>query len=333
MSIAITGWGLVTPAGLSVEENGERLRAGVALEPDRSGQSLNSESFARAGAFPLESRLRNPKNLKFMSRTVQLAMAAAMDALADSGVAVEAADRSRIGVFTASGETGIENEEFFGAYSLAWQDREPDFKYLNMRASRLVDPYFSLRTLTNAGSGLIAMELGLHGASAHFIHGETCGAQALEAACEDLSGGLCDVALCGAYDHLGGGAAYVAYAGMGLARPTGDLLLSEGAAFLILERTEDAVARGARIHGEVLAVDVRTDGGASSEAAAEAQFQVNRGDYRPSTGYVGAATALVELTVGLSIAPAGALAVFRSESWSGSSAAITAGRQHFPIER
>lgn len=321
MSIAIIAAGLVTPAGLTVSANARRIRSGTPMEPDRSGLSLNCESFARAETFDLERRLRNPKNIKFMSRAVQLAVYAALDAVEAGGLALDAVDRSRFAVHTASGETGLENEEFFGAYALAWRDREPDFKYLDVRASKLVDPYFSLRTLTNAGSGLIAMELGLHGTSCHFIHGETSGAQALEAACEDLAGGRCDLALCGAYDCLGGAAAYTAYAGRGLARPRGGLLLGEGAAFFVLERTEDAGRRSARILAEVLAVDVRA--GAGAAPAAPAAYTVERGRYSPATGYLGAATALAELAAGLELAPRGALAAFHSEAWCGSSAAIT----------
>jgi 3-oxoacyl-[acyl-carrier-protein] synthase II len=319
MSIAITGVGLITPAGLTVSENAERIRDGASVQPDRSGQSLNCESFARAASFDLDSRLRYRKNIKFMSRAVQLAMYAALDAIDASGIAMDAVDRSRFAVHTASGETGLENEEFFGAYSLAWQGREPDFKYLSVRSAKMVDPYFSLRTLTNAGSGLIAMELGLHGTSCHFIHGETSGAQALEVACEDLAGGRCDVALCGAYDHLGTAAAYIAYSARGLARPRGDLVLGEGAAFLVLERTEDAQARAARIQAEVLSVDVRA--GALADPAGV--FTVYRGAYRSATGYLGAATALAELAAGLELIPRGSLATFRSEAWCGSSAGIT----------
>jgi 3-oxoacyl-[acyl-carrier-protein] synthase II len=321
VSIAITGVGLITPAGLTARENAERIRSGVNMQPDRSNKSLNCESFARAGQFDLERRLRYPKNIKFMSRAVQLAMYAALDALDASGVSMDSVDRARFGVHTACGETGLENEEFFGAYSLAWQDREPDFKYLSLRASKMVDPYFSLRTLTNAGSGLIAMELGLHGTSCHFIHGETSGAQALEAACEDLADRRCDVALCGAYDHLGTAAAYVAYAASGFARPRGELLLGEGAAFLVLERTEDAHSRAACIQAEVLSVDVRAGGSAAPPDVTG--FSVDRGAYRPSTGYLGAATALAELAAGLELAPRAALATFRSEGWCGSAAAIT----------
>lgn len=322
MSIAITGIGLITPAGLTVEENAVRLRAGEAAQPDKSGRSVNLESFARTADFTLEPRLRYPKNIKFMGRAVQLGMMAAMDALTASGIPMDATDRSRIAVHTACGETGMENEEFFGAYSIAWQGREPDFKYLGLRATKMIDPYFSLRTLTNAGSGLLAMELGLHGTSCHFIHGETCGAQALEVACEDLADRRCDVALCGAYDHLGTEAVFIAYDGAGLVRPKGELLLGEGAAFLVLERMEDAQARDARVRGEVLGVDARPNG--SAAGCAPADFEVPRGCFRGVTSYLGAATALAELVMGLESAPAGQVGVFRSQSWCGLSAAITA---------
>ncbi|MEO8663781.1 MAG: beta-ketoacyl synthase N-terminal-like domain-containing protein [Bryobacteraceae bacterium] len=314
MSIAITGIGLITPAGLTLAENVARLAAG----PDSSG---SAERFARVAPFALEPRLRYPKNVKFMGRAVQLGMMAALDALDASGMRVMGAPTGRIAVHTACGETGMENEEFFGAYALAWQGRETDFKYLNARAVKMIDPYFSLRTLTNAGSGLIAMELGLNGPSCHFVHGETCGAMALEGACYDLLDDRCDLALCGAYDNLATAATWIAYDGMGLARPKGELVLSEGAAFLVLERTAEARARGARVMGEVVGVDVRAAAGAVG--CVPADFEVGRGAYRCVTGYLGAATALAELAMGLERADAGQVGVFRSESWCGFTAAIT----------
>jgi len=319
MSIAITGVGILTPAGQTLAENVARLQTWTKAMPDASGQR---DGFAPVAEFTLEPRLRYPKNVKFMSRSVQLGMMAALDALEGSGMRVVGAPTGRIAVHTGCGETGMENEEFFGAYSLAWQGRETDFKYLNARAAKMVDPYFSLRTLTNAGSGLIAMELGLNGPSCHFVHGETCGAMALEGACYDLLDDRCDVALCGVYDHLGTKATRIAYGGMGLARPKGELLLSEGAAFLVLERTEEARSRGARVLGEVLGVDVRS--GMEAASCEQGEFEVRPGAYRCVTGYLGAATALAELAIGLERADVGQVGVFRSQSWCGFTAAITA---------
>ncbi len=217
--------------------------------------------------FDLASSLRLPKNAKFMSRSVECAVLAAGEAIAGAG-SLGDTDPHRIGMYTGSGQTGLEPSEFFAAVELAETgDESGTYKHLGGRAARLVDRYWSLRTLANAGLGLLAAEFSARGPCNNYVQGDTASAQALAAGYFDLLEDRCDVALAGGYDCLLTPSTYLAYERAGLLSPSDPcrahrpfdrerdgLVLGEGAAFVVLERRSRAEARGGTILGEVLGV-------------------------------------------------------------------------------
>jgi 3-oxoacyl-[acyl-carrier-protein] synthase II len=217
--------------------------------------------------FDLSPSLRLPKNAKFMSRSVECAVLAAGEALACAGSLADT-DPRRIAVYTGSGQTGLEPAEFFAAMELAETgDACATYRNLGGRASRLVDRYWSLRTLSNAGLGLLAAEFSARGPCNNFVQGDTASAQALAAGYFDLLEDRCDVALAGGYDCLLTPSTYLAYERAGLLSPSppkrahrpfdrerDGLVLGEGAAFVVLERRSGAEARGATIIARLLGV-------------------------------------------------------------------------------
>ncbi|MFB3827324.1 MAG: beta-ketoacyl synthase [Bryobacteraceae bacterium] len=276
MRVAITGIGLVSACGLRPAEHVEAAvgGGGVAV-PARAWREDGVPCTAGvAPDFDIGPLLRIPKNQKFMSRQVRFAVYAAIQAVRASSLPLEGFDRTRLGVYTGSGQTGLEYQEFFPALFAAWTSgREMDYKHLGGRASRLIDPYFSLRTLSNSGVGLLSAELAAQGASGNFVHSETASVSALNAACWDLAEGRCDAAVAGGYDSLVNPSVLLAYSGAGLISRSGrcrpfdagrdGLVPSEGAAFFVLERVEDAASRGASAWGEILGVG---DGGETTPA-------------------------------------------------------------------
>jgi 3-oxoacyl-[acyl-carrier-protein] synthase II len=413
MKIAVTGIGLVTPLGLCSQTNLEHSRAGnSAIGPltrfDVTGHACTAA--AEVPEFELVNLLRLPKNIKYMTRPVQCAMYAAIEALRLGALPVNLLPPERFAIYTGSGNTGLEYDEFFKALSLAWaDDREYDYKHLGGRPTRLIDAFFSLRTLSNVGVGLLSAELDARGPNGNFVHSDTASAMALESACDDLMEGHCDVALAGGYDSLLRPSIFLAYAAAGHLSPSphttayrpfderrDGLVPGEGASFLLLERYEDARARNAEILGVIngISCTMQTtenkphthslqhvkDGIAAVLAdGPEIDFVVARGigtrdgdereaadlaaavgpdipvtAFKSATGYLGAATATVELGLGLLCArehflPAiartelrdqacslnlatkprdlgedGATGLFLSESWGGQATAILA---------
>jgi 3-oxoacyl-[acyl-carrier-protein] synthase II len=268
--------GLVVPPGSSVDDVWERsLRgdSGIGVLRRFDPQGHRCTAAGEVEAFTLATCLKNPKNEKFMGVSVRYAVRAAKMAVAASGLDLAALDPFRTAVYTASGQTGLESSEFFGAFEIAWTgDQAVDFANLGGRAARALDRYWSLRTLSNGGLGLISAELGAKGPSHNFVQGDTASAMAISAAAGDLTANRCDVAVVGGYESLLNVSDYLAYEDAGLLsgadppdayrpfdRRRDGLVLAEGAAFLVLERCEDAQRRGAPIVGELLGVGCAMD--------------------------------------------------------------------------
>ena len=267
--IVITGIGLALPAGRSAAEVTDRALAGAsAIGPLQRFDvgDYGCRAAAEVPPFDLRGALRVPKNEKFMSRPVACAIRAALDAVAASGLDLASFDPHRIGVYAGTGQTGLETSEFFAALEVAESgDADSAFRNLGGRASRLVDRYWSLRTLANAGIGLLAAELAARGPCNNFVQDDTASALALVAGCHELAEGRCDVVIAGGCDSLLTPSSYLAYHRAGLLshgepmrayrpfdRDRDGLVLGEGAAFVVLEREADARRRGAAIAGELV---------------------------------------------------------------------------------
>lgn len=269
--VVITGLGLCTALGDTAPETWRALtagRSGIAAAMPFSPPAGREPAMALAASADRAPDLRIGKLAKFAGRSVACGLRAVQEAVRAARLDEAGMDPMRLAVHTASGQTGLEADEFFPALTAAWtEDPSLDFAALGGRASRLLDPYFSLRTLANGGLALVATEVGARGSSSNHVHADTAGARALRAACLDLSEDRADAAVVAAFDSLAHVSAWLAWERRGLlsrlpapraVRPfdTGrdGLVLGEGAAALVLERAETARARGAPILADLLGV-------------------------------------------------------------------------------
>lgn len=361
--IAVTGIGLVTPLGLTASDNVARALRGdsaVAVPAEVEGAANLGIACAVVPPFDLSRVLRHPKNLKLLGRPVRMALLAVREAIEQSGRAESVQPDERTGVYVGSGQTGLEYDEFFKALTVAWEaGREQDFKFLGGMPTRLIDRYFSLRTLANAGVGAISTEFSARGPSNNYVQGEIAPAVALSNACFDLTEQRCDAAIVCGYESLlipsnalafrnmellSGGGFDPVYTPFNSGRP--GLVLGEGRGCLILERLDSALERNAPVLAVIESVgfasrtsdshglsadpeDIRaaiadsyTDADAASDSAPD--FVIARGlgtdaddlaeaaaleavlapetpvtALKGSTGFLGAASAIVELGIGL----------------------------------
>ncbi|MFW3473765.1 beta-ketoacyl-[acyl-carrier-protein] synthase family protein [Streptomyces microflavus] len=250
---AITGLGMVTPAGSGVSPTWERL---CAAESTCAGPiaGLAGEPVAFGAQVPDFDPVRTIGRRKAwrLDRHNQLALAAAAEALADSGLDPATWDGARVGVVLGVGLGG----------AASWEAQHR--KMLEQGAASM-SPMLIPLLICNMSAGHLAMEYGAKGPNFVTVTACASGTTAIGTARELLRGGVCDVVLTGGAEacmvpSIAGG-----FARMGaLSRhvdPTAasrpfdvdrdGFVLAEGAAVLVLERLEDARARGARVRARV----------------------------------------------------------------------------------
>ena len=254
--IAVTGLGLVTPVGAGREEVWEGLLAG------RSGfapvESFDTRAFsvhlgAEVRGFRAEPYIRRlaPDAL---GRASQMAIAAARMALEDAGLdaAALAPERAGVAMGTTSGEPR-EVERF-------------DDRYLAGELDRVGAEFISLYPCHMIAAH-VARELGFAGPNAMIPTACAAGNYAIAHAMDVLRAGRAELMLAGGADAFSR-ITYTGFARLGAIAPERcqpfdrnrkGMIPGEGAAVLVLEPLERALARGARIYAELAGYGLSCD--------------------------------------------------------------------------
>jgi len=259
----VTGMGVVTPLGLTVQDYWESLKAG------RSG--IRPMTQADTTDFPCKVAGEVPdfdplqfmprKEALRMARFAQFAVASALMAVEDAGLDLSREDRERLGVVLGNGNGGFPTTE-------------EQAKVLFTRGGTRVSPYFIPMILPNMASAQVSRLLGLKGYTNTVITACAAGTQAIGDALEAIRRGWADVVFTGGTEAgictlgLAGFAnmrALTAWSGPPekASRPFDALrdgfVPAEGCAVLVLEELEHALRRGARIYAEVAGWGVTSD--------------------------------------------------------------------------
>jgi 3-oxoacyl-[acyl-carrier-protein] synthase II len=252
--VAVTGMGVKTPAGNDLETFWATLL---------SGQSA-AAVITRFDPSPLPVRfgceVRNfdpaeylgAKEARRVDRVTQLGFAAAADALRDAGDV--GADPARSAVIIGTGVGGLQSLEDQVAV------------YIEKGAAR-VSPFLVPMMMANATAGTIAMKFGWTGPNICVATACAASANAIGEAARLIRDGSADVVMTGGTEASMTPTAISAFARMTALSTRNDdparasrpfdadrdgFVMGEGAAALVVERWDRAVARGARIYGEVL---------------------------------------------------------------------------------
>jgi 3-oxoacyl-[acyl-carrier-protein] synthase II len=239
--VAITGLGAVTCCGVGVEALWEGL-----LHPAVVGGPVRD--------FDPEQWF-GPKEVRQVDRFAQFSVAAADMAFIDAGSLD--VDPAKAGVMFATGVGGFETlADQVGVY--------------NEKGARRVSPRLVPMMMANAGAAGISMRLGWRGPSEVIVTACAAGTHAIAAAARLVASGRCDVAIGGGSEASLHPVSIAAFSNMtalstsGHSRPfdvrRDGFVMTEGAAALVLEDWDRAVARGATIYAEL--------GGAASTADA-----------------------------------------------------------------
>lgn len=260
--IVITGIGLTSPNGNTLEEYRKNLLDGVAriqlIDMRYMGQ-------VPAGVCDFDpKKYQTRKELRVGTRAGSIAVFSAREAIASSGIDFENFDKSRIGVYIGTTEHGnveTENE----VYNISKFDY--DTKYWTH--------HHNPRTVANNPAGEITINTGITGP--HYTIGAACAAgnAGLIQALQMLRLGEVDFALAGGVSEsiqsFGIFAGFKSQGALGhhdsdvnkTSRPfdqgRNGIVVSEGGCIYSLERLEDAQARGATILGEIIGYRINSD--------------------------------------------------------------------------
>jgi 3-oxoacyl-[acyl-carrier-protein] synthase II len=208
------------------------------------------------------NRYIDKRESKRMDRFAQLAVAAAIQAVGDSGLEIAKEDPYRIGVIMGTGIGGI-------------QEIEQQHLRLVEKGPNKVSPFCVPRLMSNAASGNIAIQFGARGPCFSVSSACASGNHTVGEAFWNIASGRSDIVITGgseaALSPVGLGSFCAArslslrnddpsHASRPFDRDRDGFVLSEGAGLLVLEEYERAKQRGARIYAEVLGYGATDDG-------------------------------------------------------------------------
>ena len=260
----MTGLGLVTPLGIGIEPNWEKLvagRSGIGKITRFDASPLPSRVAGEVRGFEPE-RFMERKDLKKMDVFIQYALAAAVMAVEDAALPVPLASPERTGVIVGVGMGGISTVEEI-------------YQNLTAHNYRRISPFLIPRIIPNMASGHIALRFGARGPNYATTSACASGAHAIGEALVLIRDGRQDVMLAGGAEApiclLGvGGFSAMRALSTGFneeperasrpfdARRDG-FVIAEGAGVLVLEELEHARRRGARTYAEVIGYGATCD--------------------------------------------------------------------------
>ncbi len=261
--VVVTGLGMLSPLGLSVDKTWTRILAGESGIGEITHFDCSDYSTRFAGQindFDPQEYI-DKKEAKKMDRFIQLGIAAGKQALADSGLAVTSDNAHRVGVAIGSGIGGLEQIE------------QNHVKLMNS-GPRRVSPFFVPSTITNMISGFLSIMEGLKGPNLNIVTACTTGVHNIGVAARTIAYGDADAMLAGGAEAtitplgIAGFAAARALSARNDApqqasRPwdkdRDGFVMGEGAGVVMLEEYESAVARGATIYAELVGFGMSGD--------------------------------------------------------------------------
>jgi 3-oxoacyl-[acyl-carrier-protein] synthase II len=253
--VVVTGMGLVTPLGTGIEKNWEALMAG------RSGIGPITRFDVSDFAARIAGEVRDfdphdwieKKDVKKMDLFIQYAVGAAEQAMRQSGLKIDDSNAERVGVLVGVGIGGLLTIE------------ENHLLFLDTRLKRIT-PFFIPKLISNLAPGQIAIRYGARGINLSTTSACASGSHAVGEAYRMIRDGYLDAAITGgaeaALTSLGIGG-FIAMRALSTrndapeaaSRPfdaeRDGFVMSEGAASLILEEREAALARGANVLAEM----------------------------------------------------------------------------------
>ena len=263
--VVITGMGVVTPLGNSVETFWSNLRNGVSgigiIDAfDTSG--YDCKIGGQIHDFDPKPFFKNPKDVRRTDRFTHLAMAAAKMAVADSGIDIDnLKERDRFGVIVSTGIGGLKT----------LQDQ---LQILLTRGPGRNSPFTIPMLISNMAGGVISMEFNLRGPNLCIVTACATSNNAIGESWRIIRSGDADIFLAGGAEAsiveigIAGFSAMKALstrndepkrASRPFDRDRDGFVMSEGSGVVVVEELEHARARGAKIYCEITGYGISAD--------------------------------------------------------------------------
>ena len=256
--VVVTGLGAVSPVGLTVAENWDAIVAGRSgLGPithfDAAGRGFGTQIAAEVKGFDPTIRL-SAKEVRRMDRVIQLAVVAAFEATEHAGLQIGPENADRIGVIVGSGIGGLAT-------------LEQQMMVLAERGPKRVSPFLIPMMIADMPAGQISISLGAKGTNFCPVSACATSAHAIGEATEIIRRGAADAIIAGGTEACITPLAIAGFGSMTALSTRNDepqrasrpfdaerdgFVMGEGAAMVVLEALDYALARGATILGEVL---------------------------------------------------------------------------------
>lgn len=261
--VVITGIGLITPLGLNTPSNWDALingRSGI-------GPITRFDTSRFATTIAGEVKNFNPadfiekKEIKKMDRFMHYAIAAADEALADSGLKITPENAERVGVVVGSGMGGLETLS------------NNEYTYLQHGPGR-VSAFFIPGCVINLAPGQISIRTGARGPNFSTVSACATGTHTIGEAYHIIKRGDADAIISGGAESTITPIAIAGFNSMKALSTRNDqpekasrpfdaerdgFVMGEGAGILILEELHHAEARGAKIYAEIIGFGMNSD--------------------------------------------------------------------------
>jgi len=261
--VVVTGMGIVSPVGNTVETAWTNILAGrggigpitafdVSAYPVRIGGAVKD--------FQIEHYL-NPKEAKKMDAFIHYGIAGAVQAIRDSGLEITESNAERIGTFIGAGIGGLPGIE------------EGHAAFLKGGPRRLT-PFYVPRSIINMVSGNLSVLYGIKGPNLAIVTACTTGTHSIGLAGRLITYGDADVMIAGGAEMATTPTGLCGFAAARALSMRNDepekasrpwdkdrdgFVLSDGAGVLVLEEYEHAKRRGARIYAELIGFGMSGD--------------------------------------------------------------------------
>ena len=267
--VVVTGLGCISPVGNTVADAWANLlagKSGIANITRFDASAINCHFAGEVKDLDLDQYI-SPKDARAMDKFIHYGIAAAMQAVQDSGLATGEAlseeEATRIGVVIGSGIGGLPLIEDMHSELLA-------------KGPRRISPFFVPASIINMISGHVSMRFGFKGPNFAVVTACTTGLHSIGEAGRHIEYGVADVMIAGGSEccmsplGVGGFASMRALstrnddpatASRPWDRDRDGFVLGEGAGVLVLEEYEHAKARGAKIYAELGGYGLSADAG------------------------------------------------------------------------